>query len=199
MPLTRAIIAETTDGLTFIVSAAVPHPSGLLEFPFTLRLGSFDESLTGTLELLDLDGASKSSLAKTGTAETSFKDNDGGILLQLSEVSSSVNYVRIANAATASAVAITAQGADSDINLTISALGAGNVDFTHPVTMADTLDVTGNVDAGSLGVDNDATVNGNLQFGTVGPMADTPFSGVVDVTTTPNLTFVNGVLTAVSP
>lgn len=62
-------------------------------------------------------------------------DASGNELLEFDSNASAVNYVRLANAATGNQPAISAQGDDTNISLSIAAKGSGNVNVISPLTV----------------------------------------------------------------
>jgi hypothetical protein len=66
------------------------------------------------------------SLSSTGTGSVNVGSNNGTSLSVLDGGAATVNYVTVKGAATGAAPAISAAGADTNINLTISAKGTGN-------------------------------------------------------------------------
>lgn len=127
---------------------------------------------TGTDSLVNLNFSSKG-----GTGMTFYGNSGANQLFTAAYTSDAVNWIQLANAATGGAVAISAQGSDSNVNLNLSALGtSGYVKVTNTVAASSTstgaLQVAGGIGANQI---YGSTVfdNSNRVITTVTPTAGT--------------------------
>jgi hypothetical protein len=112
-------------------------------------------------------------------------DDSGNEQLLFGKTASAVNYIKITNSATGNAVAISSEGSDSNIGITISCAGTGTITLADAVSCSSTLAVTGTSTltgnttvGGTLGVTGAATfqnvvINGTLTGGGSIPTAAT--------------------------
>jgi hypothetical protein len=77
-----------------------------------------------------------------------FTNGGGNAQLQVSHTASAVNYVRVTGAATGGSPTISAQGSDTDINITLTSKGAGAVRFQTAGTIRATVDSGGATNLG---------------------------------------------------
>jgi hypothetical protein len=100
-------------------------------------------------------------------------DDSGNEQLLFGKTTNAVNYLKISNAGTGSAVTITSEGSDSNIGITVTCAGSGTITLTDATHITSTLDVSGNTSVGgTFGVTGAATfqnvtINGTLTGGAV--------------------------------
>jgi len=88
-------------------------------------------------------------IASKGNGDVNLYTNGGGQLqLKASHTASAVNYVQVTGAATGGSPTISAQGSDTDINITLTSKGAGAVRFQTAGTIRATVDSGGATNLG---------------------------------------------------
>jgi len=129
-------------------------------------------SANGSDSLINLNFSSKG-----GTGMTFYGNSGANTLFTAAYTSSAVNWLQLANSATGNAVAVSAQGGDSNVNLNLTAYGTtGIVKVTNSVAASSTitgaLQVVGGIGANQI---YGATIfdNSNRVITTVTPTAGT--------------------------
>lgn len=102
---------------------------------------------------------------------TDITDNNGNEVMEIDGVASAVNYLRMTNSATGSAVEISSQGDDSNISLNLTPKGTGTVVVTVGTTTG--VRVTGTLGVPTVGVDVSIVGSANSAF-RVASTTDTP-------------------------
>jgi hypothetical protein len=100
----------------------------------TLTLPTSTDTLVGRATT---DTLTNKTLTAPKFADLGFiADANGNELIVMDTVASAVNEIKVANAATGGSPSIVAQGGDTDVNLTLTAKGAGTVNTTSVASFA---------------------------------------------------------------
>lgn len=95
----------------------------------------FVPDITWAQAILDvLDGTSTDGVFNTPKILTAINDTNGNELVKVTATTSAVNELTIANAATGGAPTISATGGDTDIDITLTPKGAGDVNLGASTT-----------------------------------------------------------------